>query len=299
MPVVPLRDGQNLYVRTIGRGQPVLMLAGLGMHSGHWLPFIVPFLHRYKFYLPDFRGVGRSSQIKFNQADVFHNHYQDTADVIKHFNLKDYLLVGISLGGTTALHLQREQGFADVKAYLHIDQSPCIGNQEDWAFGLFGSQQAQIFSRMRVLHELLSQYQDYPQLADLPKHVRKQAAKTLADILVLMSNQPKLRKVFEYLLISPKILAKHLPLTNVADCCAYLHAYSHLAHDYRDSLQQCATPMTVIVGMNSPLYHPQGQMQIADYAQQAKVVKFHKSGHVPLTDEPLKFIRELKRFLQH
>ncbi len=299
MPLVPLRDGQNLYVRTIGRGQPVLMLAGLGMHSGHWLPFIVPFLHRYKFYLPDFRGVGRSSHLKFNQADVFHNHYQDTADVIKHFNLKDYLLVGISLGGTTALHLQREQGFADVKAYLHIDQSPCIGNQEDWAFGLFGSQQAQIFSRMSVLHELLSQYQDYLQLADLPKHVRKQAAKTLADILVLMSNQPKLRKVFEYLLISPKILAKHLPLTNVADCCAYLHAYSHLAHDYRDSLQQCATPMTVIVGMNSPLYHPQGQMQIADYAQQAKVVKFHKSGHVPLTDEPLKFIRELKRFLQH
>lgn len=299
MPVVPLRDGQNLYVRTIGRGQPVLMLAGLGMHSGHWLPFIVPFLHRYKFYLPDFRGVGRSSHLKFNQADVFHNHYQDTADVIKHFNLKDYLLVGISLGGTTALHLQREQGFADVKAYLHIDQSPCIGNQEDWAFGLFGSQQAQIFSRMSVLHELLSQYQDYRQLADLPKNVRKQAAKTLADILVLMSNQPKLRKVFECLLISPKILAKHLPLTNVADCCAYLHAYSHLAHDYRDSLQQCATPMTVIVGMNSPLYHPQGQMQIADYAQQAKVVKFHKSGHVPLTDEPLKFICELKRFLQH
>ena len=299
MPVVPLRDGQNLYVRTIGRGQPVLMLAGLGMHSGHWLPFIVPFLHRYKFYLPDFRGVGRSSHLKFNQADVFHNHYQDTADVIKHFNLKDYLLVGISLGGTTALHLQREQGFADVKAYLHIDQSPCIGNQEDWAFGLFGSQQAQIFSRMSVLHELLSQYQDYPQLADLPKNVRKQAAKTLADILVLMSNQPKLRKVFECLLISPKILAKHLPLTNVADCCAYLHAYSHLAHDYRDSLQQCATPMTVIVGMNSPLYHPQGQMQIVDYAQQAKVVKFHKSGHVPLTDEPLKFICELKRFLQH
>ena len=104
--------------------------------------------------------------------------------------------------------------------------------------------------------------------------------------------------VFEFLLISPKVLAKHLPLTNVADCCAYLHAYSQLAHDYRDSLQQCETPVTVIVGMNSPLYHPDGQMQIAHYAQQAKVVKFHKSGHVPLTDQPIKFVRELKRFLQ-
>lgn len=298
MSLVPLRDGQNLYVRTIGRGQPVLMLAGLGMHSGHWLPFIVPFLHKYKFYLPDFRGAGRSSHIKFNQADVFHNHYQDTVDVIKHFNLKDYLLVGISLGGTTALHLQREQGFADVKAYLHIDQSPCIVNQSDWSFGLFGEQQTPLFARLEVLRQLLVQYQHYPQLADLPKPIRKQAAQTLADILVLISNKPKLKFLFEYLLNSPKILSQHLPLTNIADCCAYLQAYPHLAHDYRHSLKQCATPITVMVGMNSPLYHPQGQMQIADYAQQANVVKFYKSGHVPLTDEPVKFIRELKRFLQ-
>ncbi|PTQ90941.1 pimeloyl-ACP methyl ester carboxylesterase [Agitococcus lubricus] len=300
MPFIPLRDGQQLYVRTLGRGKPVLMLAGLGMHSGHWLPFVLPFAHRYKFYMPDFRGAGRSSDVRFNQADVFQNHYEDVVDIIKYLGLSHYLLVGISLGGTTALHLQREQGFADVKAYLHIDQTPCIANQDDWPFGLFGDKQRLIFAQIKQLAQLLDQYADYAQLSDLPKAARQQAASTLADILVLISNKPVLKPLFRWLLVSPKQLAKHLPLTQIADCRAYLHAYTQLSHDYRDSLRQCQTPITVMVGMNSPLYHPEGQMRIADYAPQVKIRKFYRSGHVPLADEPLKFVREFKRFLsQH
>jgi len=52
-----------------------------------------------------------------------------------------------------------------------------------------------------------------------------------------------------------------------------------------------------MVGMKSPLYAPAGQMAIADYAPNVRIVRFHKSGHVPLVDEPLKFVRELGRFL--
>ncbi|HEX5277121.1 MAG TPA: alpha/beta hydrolase, partial [Fluviicoccus sp.] len=67
--------------------------------------------------------------------------------------------------------------------------------------------------------------------------------------------------------------------------------------DYRAALRQCPVPVTVMVGMKSPLYAPAGQMAIADYAPHARIVRFHKSGHVPLVDEPLKFVRELGRFL--
>jgi len=65
----------------------------------------------------------------------------------------------------------------------------------------------------------------------------------------------------------------------------------------RDSLRACPVPVTVMVGMRSPLYPAPGQMAMAALAPQGKVVRFEKSGHVPLTDEPLRFTRELGRFL--
>ena len=40
MPLVPLRDGSRLYVRVFGRGQPVLMLPGLGMASSSLLVIV-------------------------------------------------------------------------------------------------------------------------------------------------------------------------------------------------------------------------------------------------------------------
>lgn len=297
MSFIPLRDGQHLYVRTLGRGQPVLMLPGLGMSSSHWLPFVLPFAHKFKFYMPDLRGAGRSAHIRFNQQDVFHNHYEDVQDVISHLQLQDFLLAGISLGGTTSLHLQREQGFGGVKRYLHIDQTPCIGNKPDWAYGLFGERQDELFGQIHRLVDLLTEHQDYQQLVDLPRQARQQAAQVLAEIVVLMTNKHWLRPLLPVLLSSPRMLSRHLPLTQLQDCKAYLSAYLAGGHDYRDSLRQCKTPITLIVGMKSPLYNPKGQMAIADYAANVRVVKFHNSGHVPLTDEPLKFVKEFGKFL--
>ena len=40
MPLYRMPDGENLYVRRIGRGQPVLVLSGLGMQSWQWLPLL-------------------------------------------------------------------------------------------------------------------------------------------------------------------------------------------------------------------------------------------------------------------
>ena len=90
MPTIMTRDQQPLYVRVIGQGQPVLMLHGLGMQSRQWLPFIVPFIRHFKFYMPDFRGFGRSKAIRLNQPDVFENHAQDVLDVIQHFDLQEF-----------------------------------------------------------------------------------------------------------------------------------------------------------------------------------------------------------------
>lgn len=297
MPLIPLRDGQSLHIRVLGRGRPVLMLPGLGMSSAHWLPFVLPYLHRFRFYLPDLRGFGRSARVRLNQADIFHNHMQDVQDLIAHYGLRDFCLAGISLGGSTALHLLREGGFDGVRRYLHIDQSPSVANREDWPYGLFGPRQDEMFGKLRHIHALLQAREGADYLGELPGPLRRQAATTLAELFTLMGGRPGLEPVLRTVLALPGGASRLLPLSRLDDALLYMAAYSNGGHDYRAALRACPVPITVMVGMRSPLYAPAGQMAIAEYAPQARIVRFEKSGHVPLTDEPVKFTRELGRFL--
>lgn len=297
MPVVTMRDGQPLYVRVIGRGQPVLMLPGLGMSSRAWLPFLLPYLHRFRFHLPDFRGAGRSAATDLKPGDVFQAHMEDVQDVIAHFGLHDFLLAGISLGASTALHLQREGGFGGVRRYLHIDQSPCVGNREDWPHGLFGDRQDELFGKMREVLAVLAVHPDCVHFADLPLPAKRKAAATLAEVLALMGGSGGMQALIRRVLLLPKPFLGFMPMGRLADMRAYLSAYVAGGHDYRPSLSQGTTPVTVMAGMRSPLYASAGQAFVAAHLPASRLIRFERSGHVPFKDEPLKFARELGRFL--
>lgn len=292
-----MRDGRSLYVRVLGRGQPVVLLPGLGMNSTHWLPFILPFIGTHRFYLPDFRGFGRSAHLRIERDDVFESHALDARDVVAHFGLHDYLLGGISLGCTTALHMNRDGGLAGVRRYLHIDQSPCVGNREGWVHGLFGERQAELFTELSVVQEHLARHPHATHLAELPPSDRATVATTLGLIASLISGNPaKARSVTRAMLL-PRAISRHLPLSHLDDVRTYVGAYLSGGHDYREALRDCEVPITLMIGMQSPLYAPAGQMAIASHARNVHVVRYERSGHVPLIDEPAKFLRELGRFL--
>ena len=297
MPFVPMRDGKSLFVRVVGRGDPVVMLPGLGMNSLHWLPFVLPHAHRFRFYMPDFRGHGRSSDLRFGHADVFESHANDVRDVIAHFGLDDFLLAGISLGGTTSLHMASRDGLANVRRYLHIDQSPCVGNREGWSHGLFGDGQAELFEELRSVHTLLEAHPAATHLSDLPAPLRERAAATLAKIVSEIGGNASSEATIRRVLLLPRFVSRALPLSHLDDVRAYLAAYLAGGHDYRPSLSSIVPPVVVMVGMKSPLYPPVGQMTIAELAPKARIVRFEHSGHVPLLDEPRKFMHELARFL--
>ena len=57
-------------------------------------------------------------------------------------------------------------------------------------------------------------------------------------------------------------------------------------------------PVTVLVGMRSVLYSPAGQMAIADYASECRIVPFERAGHMLPFDQPVKFLRELRHFIR-
>lgn len=298
MPFVPMRDGQRLHVRVVGRGRPVLLLPGLGMQGAHWLPFVAPFLATHRFHLPDFRGFGRSSHLRIERADVFESHALDVRDVVAHFGLRDALLGGISLGCTTALHMLRAGGLDFASAYLHIDQSPCVGNREGWRHGLVGERQEETFATMRDALAVLDRYPTATHVLDLPRHERPFVVDTLSRIAAMIAGDERRARRVARAITLPRFLSGRLPLAHLDDVRTYLRAYTAGGHDYRDALPELRVPVTLMVGMQSPLYAPEGQLEIARRAPKVRVVRFENSGHVPLVDEPAKFVREFGRFLR-
>lgn len=296
MPTVTLRDGQSLYVKKLGSGQPVLLLPGLGMKSQHWLPFVWPLRKRFCFYMPEFRGVGRSRAAFFNQPNIFQNHMEDVEDIVAHFQLKDFILVGYSQGASTALHWQNRGGFSQVRAYLHIEQSPCVINRSDWAHGLFGIQQQWFFARFKRLLSLLEGYEQET-IMSLHHEVRKELLTELGDIFSRLLSKPIVKRAFPFMHFMPWTVPYIFPVTRVADIMAYLENYTQLGEDYLPGLKGCETPITVIAGARSPLYSVEGQRVVAEQVPQGECVVLPHSGHVPMLDQPIAFRKAFKRFL--
>lgn len=297
MPFFPARDGQSLHVRTVGRGKPVLMIHGLGMQGRDWLPFVLPFARHFQFFLPDLRGAGNSDKVRFNQDDVFHNHMEDMEDLVRYFGLEQCYLVGYSLGATTSLHWQAFGDFSPVTRYLHVDQSPCIANGDDWTHGLFGNRQGHFFEQLHDLLALLDGAPEHAEVAGLAVGLRERVLHGVVDILAQVSGSDRLKNAFGASSRWAGLWARLLPVSNVADLRAYLNAYLHGSHDYRHSARNFPVPATVLTGALSPLYPAEGQAEFARLAGAEHVV-LPRSGHVPLMSQPVEFTRALGRFLK-
>jgi pimeloyl-ACP methyl ester carboxylesterase len=268
----------------------------MGMPSRLWLPFTWTYRRHFRFYLPDFRGAGLSSQAFFNQADIFQNNMEDVQDLVRHFGLRDFLLAGFSLGASTALHWLRAEGFAGVRRYLHIDQSACIPNTGGWPYGLYGSRQAVMFDGMRQLLAKIEPYSHFDRLTDLPLQVRREILTIFSDMSRQLGAGRMTLGLLSLSAYWSRLLSLVAPSPHIVNAKAILNSYLN-AHDYRASLQQCSIPVTFMIGMRSRLYEAQGQMAVARSVPESRLVPFERAGHTLWLHEPSRFRRELGRFL--
>ncbi|MFZ4116779.1 MAG: alpha/beta fold hydrolase [Chthoniobacterales bacterium] len=99
MPYLPLKDAR-LHYEVKGKGAPLLLIAGLACHSGHW-KFIKPTLaETFQVITMDNRSTGRT-------GDPDH-HYtietiaEDSIALLKHLKFSCVHLLGHSMGGAIA-----------------------------------------------------------------------------------------------------------------------------------------------------------------------------------------------------
>lgn len=297
MPYVTARDGAQLHVRVIGRGQPMVLLHGFAMNSRHWLPYVLPLSRRYRFILPDMRGFGASHAVSHNNDCVLSNYAEDLDDILDALDLEDVALGGISMGAYTGLQYHRMTGFRRVSRYLHIDQAPRAQNGEGWMHGLFGLSQGREFRNFRNMLDQALEYGPETPFESLPPDFRRDIRHAFRDFVFYALTRPGHRLAVRGLFSSEKLAGMVLPTEHWFAYVRCMRAYVERDYDMRASLATMRKPMTLMVGMRSRMYPAEGQLHIKHLVPHARVIRFHRSGHVPFLDEPVKFVRGLKGFL--
>lgn len=299
MPFYRMPDGESLFVREYGQGQPVLVLSGLGMLSWQWAAFLYPHQKKFRFIIPEWRGFSASSRCKIPQdLDAISSHWQDVRSVLTQLKLDQVIVIAYSMGATTAMHGMHYDHFASqISAYLHIDQTPKIPVDDAWDFGLFGSRHSDFIEILQQLSTLLAQNQQVELISDLDVSVRKQIAALWLKFIQLQNEQKFSLKAFQFMLNQPRLQSLLLPSRRVDYMAWYINSYLYHREDYREALAKLTCPVTFFSGVQSRLYPFEGQRLIAASLPQAKQIRFCKSGHTPLLTEPLKFARELGIFL--
>ncbi len=92
----------NLFYRTIGKGQPLVILHGLYGMSDNWISIARQLEHKFTIWIPDLRNHGRSPHANTHTyADLAH----DVFTFITVHKIQHPILLGHSMGGKAAMTL--------------------------------------------------------------------------------------------------------------------------------------------------------------------------------------------------
>lgn len=97
------QQGCQIYYEDVGRGEPVILIHGLGSSTLDWEYQIPELQKNFRVIAVDVRGHGRSGKpVQTYSIPTFAN---DISVLIQHLNLHKPHVIGISMGGMIALQL--------------------------------------------------------------------------------------------------------------------------------------------------------------------------------------------------
>ena len=124
------RDGVELIYQRIGKGEPLLMIHGLGSSGMDWEFQYEGLGDKYELILPDLRGFGRSKQAYFDmrpRSASMSQFADDMTDLMLHLDIKQCPVLGYSMGGAVALQMAID-GLSESKTETFIPASLIIVN---------------------------------------------------------------------------------------------------------------------------------------------------------------------------
>ncbi len=299
---VAATDGNTIPVSVLGKGKPVLMLHAYGMDAREFLPFILPLMGKYQFYLPHFRGFGEAKSIHLTQFDFVRQYADDIDKVIEQIchelKIESLPVAAISMGAQVMWAYFEQYGIARVSHYLNIDQSPTIHNQSDWQGGLFGTRQQEVFDIFHNVVDMTLPYAKIDSFTHLPFAIKRRVTDVERLFSLLSVNRLRSKAIIQLLTHQNDrklVFFDHRTWQHKMRC---LQAYLELPYDFRDVIEKVTIPVVNLIGGQSKLYDSQWQQKVTHMLPHAIEVVLPQAGHAIPMDAPVEFYKVLKGFLE-
>lgn len=210
-------NGLNFYYEIHGRGEPLILLAGMGADHRSWFPQIATFKRYYKVITFDGRGIGRTDRPR--EFYTFETLAEDIVGLMDRLSLDSAHLLGESLGGIVAqetainfpqrvrkLVLANTSVGLGVEMQVHPDLIKSYSQPEGPALGEFDPSKVNVGKAMRAMIALSFNSRLYrlAMMLMATLYVRSSAFKGMGEQIKAISSHSTLDRL--HLIQSPTLV---------------------------------------------------------------------------------------------
>jgi esterase len=254
----------ELFYRSFGEGQPLIILHGLYGMSDNWVTHAKTLAQQYKVILPDMRNHGLSGHSNTFNYDVMS---EDIGELIQTLHLENPILMGHSMGGKAAMR------FADEYAELISKLIVVDISMRQYKNNQFHTEL--IYAMMDV---------DFSNLTSR-NGIEAQLAKNINDQRILMF---LMKNIFH---TDNGKFAWKLNLTSIFDNFDAITDEVKCSHKFKK-------PVLFIRGEKSDYVSEEDLVEIKNCFPNSQVKTIAGAGHWVQADKPVEFMKVLQEFLK-
>lgn len=250
------------------------MLHGWTASHREWQPFLEQLTAHHRVFRWDARGHG-GHRLAQDTAPTVQRMAQDMCNLIEHYRLDEWVVVGHSMGALTLWQYIEEHGCRNLRKVVFIDQSPKLLTDDTWSDGIYGK-----FDREQS-EAFLRQLED-----DFAESVLRLGGMGL--------NERARQKYHE----NAHGLEKARQWLSAQDPAPLIACWESLAEaDYRNALERIDIPALLVYGGDSNYYRSETAHYVKNRIAGAILHIYEGSDHSPHQWQRDRFVRDLREFI--
>jgi pimeloyl-ACP methyl ester carboxylesterase len=251
-----------------GAGEPIVFVHGLGGCWQNWLENIPHFARRHRVIAPDLPGFGHSPLPGWEVS--IESYGRVLLGFCRELGVSRGVLVGNSMGGFIAAEAMTRS--AESFERLVLAAAAGISTSQMW------SGPALTAARMSAVI--------FPAFLRLHDQILRRPGMRLRFFGGVFHNPLKLRMELLY------------EFYNGAGADGFLPAVRGLVgYDFLDRLAEVETPTLIVWGRNDRIVPPADSAGYGRRLRNSRTVIYDRCGHCPMAERPVRFNRDLERFL--
>lgn len=282
-------NGENIWYKIIGEGEPVILIAGgPGSSHGVFTPWFDDLAGRCKVIYFDAVGRGKSSRAKNKAEYSLQRDVDDLEALHKSLGFKRWSVLGHSYGGVVAQAYALQYPDSVAKLILVdtlYDAEMWQANDDNFNYEF----KNQFPERWEKLMAIRSQGHK----SSSPEHIKAYDIPLGLMFFYDASNASKLQQDMS----NPLDFNWDVYYQICGDDADFEIGGEIAKFDFKKDLKNLKMPILIIAGRYDRVSIPRFAVRYKDYVPQARFVMFEKSGHFPFVEEQDEFMSIISRFL--